>query len=221
MRFFFGGGKTDAQLAAEKKQMEDAKWAPVKRDAESRKAHHEQLLQASKKRITDMAVKKHQERNALLKQAALDSEKTRFEKKEPKENPAAKSSIFPMSVILEAEKTPVRPTLSQSNFQMHEGVSKQALDAEKKAHWHAKNEAEKAKNTAFKEMAKVKTAVVAQSTDLSDVTMDIVGPKKSTFFEVSSARRRAILEDREMLSLEKKAAQKLENRIESIPKPGF
>lgn len=219
MRFLFGG-KTDAQLAAEKKQIEDAKWAPVKRDAESRKAHHEHLLQASKKQATQMALKQHQEKNALLKQAALDSEKTRFEKKEQKENPAAKMEIFRTNVVLAAAKTSVKPELSQSNFQAHEGVSKQALDAKKKAFWHSKNEAEKNKIEAFKKAAAAKT-VATQTTVLDEVKVEVTEPKKPTFFEVSAARRAAILEARKKLTPAEKAEKARENRVESSLKPGF
>lgn len=222
MRFIFG--KTEAQLAAEKAQAEklaqDAKWAPVKRDAESRKAHHEQLLQASKKHATETAMKHHQDKAALLKQAALDSEKTRFEKKEPKENPAAKLEIFPTNVVLAAAKTSVKPELSQSNYQSHDALSKKELDANKKAFWHGKNEAEKTKREAFKK-ASTSRSVTTQTFSVDDTQIEEVGPKKPSFFEVSAARRNAILEARKQLTAEEKATKKSENRIESALKIGL
>lgn len=222
MRFIFSG-KTEAQLAAEKAQAEklahEAKWAPVKRDAESRKVHHEQLLQASKKRISDSVVKRRQERNAVLEQALLGSKKTNFEKKEPKENPMAKSEIFPTHVIRKAAKTSVKPELSQSNYQSHDAPSKKELDAKKKAFWHGKNEAEKTKIEAFKK-ASAFSAVTAQTFSVDDTPVKEMGPKKPSFFEVSAVRRNAILEARKRMTAEEKATKKCENRIESSLKIG-
>ncbi|OGT42398.1 MAG: hypothetical protein A3F13_03380 [Gammaproteobacteria bacterium RIFCSPHIGHO2_12_FULL_40_19] len=113
------------------------------------------------------------------------------------------------------------PYLSESNYVKREdGPTKKELDAKKKAFWHAKNEAERTQIEAFKKATEAKT-VATQTASLDQVKVEVTGPKKPTFFEVSAARRNAILEARQVLTAEEKAAKVRENTVENRSKPGF
>ena len=246
MRFLFG--KTEAELAVEKTAAEaakvaaekaafEARWGRVKRDHKPgmSAADREQAAEAYNAKQDAAYAEKGRKWNAELvtkksEPAAVHFNTYRGELEDAPLTVKGKKKNFSEETISALKSHEARqnaniagsqfPQFSRSNYQSHDAPSKKELDAQKKAFWHAKNEAERTKIEAFKKTTEAKT-VATQTASLDQVKVEVTGPKKPTFFEVSAARRNAILEARKALTAQEKAAKARENIVESCPKPGF